>query len=255
MSETQADRRLLADLLAEAAHPGTGEHLELEELACYRDGALDAASERRVQDHLVYCRQCAGKLLDLERLAGPDPGPPRGAADFEVAAAWRELERRAGTRGGGAGGQGWRWLAAGLAVALVGLAFATWKLSGVGGGEPPGLARLPRANPTIVYYDAVTRSDPRPDGVAGVESGADFLVVFAPETLEEFEDYGVAIRGADGVEVWRGSGLRLTGHGTLRLGIPAGFLAAGEYSIRFDGLRVGRTEVLGEHSLAVRAGS
>ena len=52
----------------------TGEHPDAETLAAYHTRDLPEEDERRVQDHLLICRECAALLLDLEGLGDPDFG-------------------------------------------------------------------------------------------------------------------------------------------------------------------------------------
>jgi Putative zinc-finger len=66
-------------------------HPEPEALAAYHAGELAEPEERRLQDHLVGCPECAALLLDLDGLS--DPGFGAGslaAADQE--ALWRSLQ-------------------------------------------------------------------------------------------------------------------------------------------------------------------
>jgi hypothetical protein len=65
-------------------------HPEPEALAAYHAGELTEPEERRLQDHLMSCPECAALLLDLDGLS--DPGFGAGslsAADQE--ALWRSL--------------------------------------------------------------------------------------------------------------------------------------------------------------------
>ncbi|HEY4564786.1 MAG TPA: zf-HC2 domain-containing protein [Thermoanaerobaculia bacterium] len=66
-------------------------HPEPELLAAYHAGELTEPEERRLQDHLVGCPECAALLLDLDGLS--DPGFGAGslaAADQE--ALWQSLQ-------------------------------------------------------------------------------------------------------------------------------------------------------------------
>ncbi|HEY4596436.1 MAG TPA: zf-HC2 domain-containing protein, partial [Thermoanaerobaculia bacterium] len=75
-------RQALEEWMAETGG-GAGEHPDTEVLAAYQARELPPAEERRVQDHLALCRECALLLLDLEELDDPDFG--------------REIEVPAGT--------------------------------------------------------------------------------------------------------------------------------------------------------------
>src|SRR4029079_264538 len=70
---------------------GAMSHPEPEILAAYHAGELTADEERRLQDHLLSCRECSDLLLDLAGLA--DPGFGAGslsAADQE--ALWGRIQ-------------------------------------------------------------------------------------------------------------------------------------------------------------------
>jgi hypothetical protein len=57
--------------LAEEAQAHAGPHLEVEQLAAYHFEELPDDEAERVQDHLVMCRDCASRLLDLAAFCAP----------------------------------------------------------------------------------------------------------------------------------------------------------------------------------------
>jgi hypothetical protein len=66
-------------------------HPEPDVLAAYHAGELTEPEERRLQDHLVGCPECAALLLDLDGLA--DPGFGAGSlAPADQEALWRSLQ-------------------------------------------------------------------------------------------------------------------------------------------------------------------
>src|SRR5947209_7004686 len=93
MSEARDEIRQNLRAAATAA-AGQGPHPEPGELTAYHAGELSLEAERRLQDHLVACRECAALLLDLDRLADPGFG---AAAEREAAAerdaAWESFRR------------------------------------------------------------------------------------------------------------------------------------------------------------------
>src|SRR5215475_3253408 len=90
MSRNQELKNALAELLGARRDPGP--HPDPDELAAYHDGELSAERERRVQDHLVACHECARLLLDLNGLADPDFGAGTGVDDKE--AVWQRLREK-----------------------------------------------------------------------------------------------------------------------------------------------------------------
>ena len=258
MSDNRIDREMLASVIGEAAEPGHGGHLELDELVQYHEGRLDPEGEARVQDHLVGCRECTTTLLDLDSLSAGDSEPDRSVAELDTAAAWRDMQRRMdGNRAQSTvsgTGRGWRAMAAALAIAALGLTFATLHFRREANELlVAATAEAPRVNPTIVYLDAVTRGAQEGSGVTAVDASEDFLIIFTPATLESFEHYAVEFRNADGDEIWRQGGIRLTRHGTVRIEIPGGWLPAGELAIDFYGIDGSRLESVGGYALTVRS--
>jgi hypothetical protein len=66
-------------------------HPEPEVLAAYHAGELTEPEERRFQDHLLGCPECAALLLDLDGLS--DPGFGAGSlAPADQEALWRSLQ-------------------------------------------------------------------------------------------------------------------------------------------------------------------
>jgi anti-sigma factor RsiW len=117
-------------------------HPEPETLAAYHAGELTAEEERRLQDHLLACRECSALLLDLDGLA--DPGFGAGSLSAtDQAALWDRIQGEIGQekperppapviplRRPAIPGASPRWLqalAASLLVATVGL--STWVVS------------------------------------------------------------------------------------------------------------------------------
>ena len=70
-------------------------HPKPEMLAAYHAGELTEPEERRLQDHLVGCPECAALLLDLDGLA--DPGFGAGSlAPADQEALWKSLQAEIG---------------------------------------------------------------------------------------------------------------------------------------------------------------
>lgn len=82
--------------------PLRGEHPPDETLIAYGEGRLDAVADGRVQEHLTTCAECRALVADLCAFPALEEieGEP---SEFEVAAAWRGVERRIAEAGGGEG--------------------------------------------------------------------------------------------------------------------------------------------------------
>jgi hypothetical protein len=219
-------------------------HPEPETLAAYHAGELTAAEERRLQDHLVACRECATLLLDLDGLA--DPGFGAGflsAADQQ--ALWERIQgeikqetpekppapviplRRPARSAAPP-----RWLQA-LAASLliVTLGLSTWVVSLR--RTVNELAR-PQVNaPMADLFSGATRSEgsPRP-GVSIPANEPAFILILHPPRSRSTTRYRVEITRASGDVVWRQDGVPPDPRGSLPLRLSPHWLGPGEYRIR-----------------------
>ncbi len=185
-------------------------HPELETLAAYHAGALTEPEERRLQDHLVGCPECAALLLDLDGLGRPGFGAGSlSPADQE--ALWKSLQeeireeerppapvvplRRPSPVTP-------RWLpvlAAALLAVAIGLSVWVASLRRTVGE----LSRPQLATPIVDLYSSGSRSEGSPRSAETVPAGAPLLtVILHPENPRGTGRYRVEIaRG--GETVWR----------------------------------------------------
>lgn len=154
---------LVSSLEDEARADARSEHFESRELLDYQLGELEPAVEEGLRDHLVVCRQCSTRLLELAPLTAPESPVEDSVVDFEMAASWRELQGRIQPPQAAVFGLKPSWVAAAAAVFLLlpaGLAFDGIRLRGNLGEMAQRLAELeaPRANPAMVLVDPRLRS-------------------------------------------------------------------------------------------------
>lgn len=225
-------------------------HLEPDEMVAYRAGALTAADEKRVQDHLVACRECSRLLLDLEGLADPAFGAdePWSAADDE--AVWERV--RDGLRqerqpaapvvpfpGGPTGRRPPppRWLqalAAALLVAVLGLSFQVASLR----RTVADLSR-PQVNaPVLDLYPAGSERRGAEGGEAvEVPAGARlFTLMLNPGGRGGYPEYELEISTLRGELVRREGGLQPNEFGSFSVTLPRQTLTPGDYRLRLVGL-------------------
>ncbi len=239
-----------------------GEHPDAETLAAYHARELPAAAELRLQDHLLLCRECAGLLLDLERL--DDPG---FASEIEIPegtgeALWDGLRQEIRKEPAPAAAAvipfpGRRslapppWmsaLAAALLVAVIGL--SVWVVS-----LRRTVGELSRPEINAPVLDLVPSGVGEREGgrapAAVVPSGArSFTLILSPGRRGDFQDYEAEIaRG--GKVVWRGRGLRPNDYGSFSLTLSRQALGAGEHRLRLFGIQSDRREALGEYALRI----
>jgi len=218
-------------------------HPEPETLAAYHAGELTADEERRLQDHLMACRECSDLLLDLEGLA--DPGFGAGslsAADQE--ALWGRIqgeikkeERPAPVvplRRPVPSVASPRWLqalAAALLVATVGL--SAWVAS---------LQReLSQAqpNPSVIQLSPLTTRGGRGslgEGISAEDSRRLILVLYLPGPPARATEYRAEVVRKDGGKVLEVSGLvfkeKLDG---VTLELPRDQLGPGDFRLLLFG--------------------
>jgi hypothetical protein len=247
MDRAASDIDALAAALTEVAASHSGEHAEPDLLLDYLQGRISEESEASLQDHLISCRSCTERLLELESISSPQHAASRETPDFELFAAWKRLKDRVAS---GALGRLTRLrslqaVAAVLLLATVGLVGCVARLS--------WLASEPRLNPTILYLGESTRGDGGPN--IKLASGDEWvLLIVTPEELQTLPDYQVEVRAADGDQVWKGAGLQRSDNGTIRLGLPARLLPAGEYQVELHGLDSGQWLALGTHRFIISYG-
>ncbi|MCG8462278.1 MAG: hypothetical protein MI919_38835 [Holophagales bacterium] len=270
------DLKALTETLREAAGAAGSNHPEAEVLAAYLADELEPELENGVRTHLVACRECTARLLDLDALEAESPevvGDSGEVADLARHAAWRELEARLEAGGGeavgdgrigegetpaadravAAGGSGTTaarrpWLAVAAALSVLVLSFWVARLVVTVERLEGEVARMqePEANTLMVYLDPITRSaSVPPDTVElGPEQRHWVLVSTPPDLGAEgvFERYRLELVDADGEIRILSDALELNDHGTLRLGLGRDSIPAGDYRMRLWGMPGAQTE-------------
>lgn len=238
-----------------------GGHPDAETLAAYHARELPAAAEQRLQDHLLLCRECAGLLLDLERLDDPDFGHEIEVPEGTGKALWdglrQEIRKEPApnvvipfpSRRTLAPPPWMSALAAALLVAVVGL--SVWVVSL---RRTVGELSKPEINAPVL--DLVPRGIGEREGgpapAAVVPSGSrSFTLILSPGRRGDFQDYEAEIARAGGEVIWRGRGLRPNDYGSFSLTLSRHALGPGEHRLRLFGIRSGRREVLGEYALRI----
>ena len=242
------------DLKDALAPRGTGPHLEPEEIADYHEGRLSPGDERRVQDHLVACRECSELLLDLEGLSDPGFGAgealPEGTGERVWEGVRKEVqpanvvpfkrESRDDTP---------RWLRSLAAMLLL----STMGLSGWVASLREQVKDLsgPKANTPVV--DLYPVSSVRGEGgtVPELPEDAEWItVILRSPGLPEFEDYGVEIvRGDRGEEsvAWKKDGLKPV-YNSFSLSLPRDWIGDVHFHLVGIGPK-GERRTIGEYAL------
>jgi Putative zinc-finger len=237
-------------------------HPEPEALAAYHAGELTEPEERRLQDHLVGCPECAALLLDLDGLSDPGFGagslPP---ADQE--ALWGRIQGeirkdeapRAPApvvplrRPAGLAVQP-RWLQlAAAALLVIALGQAVWLASLQ--RRVAALSRLQLDAPTIDLYSSGSRSEgsPRP-GETVPPDAQFFILILNPENPRSTSRYRVEITRASGERVWTSEWTRPRAepdpYDPVTLPVRRSLVGPGDYRIHWreeTGQRIGDYEL------------
>ena len=258
-------RQAVEEWMAETgkAGPEDGEHPDDETLAAYHARKLSPAVEKRVQDHLLLCRECARLLLGLGELDDPDFGPGIEIPEGTGEALWDGLRQEIRKEPAPAvaavvpfpprrisGPPRWiSALAAALMVGVIGLSVWVASLR-----RTVGELSRPEVNATVL--DLVPLGIGQREGGNGaaavVPSGSRMItLILSPARRGDFQDYEAEIARAGGEVVWHGQGLRPNDYGSFSLTLPRRALGTGEHRLRLFGIRSGRREVLGEYALQI----
>jgi Putative zinc-finger len=251
------DRELRAAVEAVALGRASGSHLDPEEIAAYHAGELPPEEERRVQDHLVACRECADLLLDLEGLGDPSFGADADLPPNAAEAVWagvREQIRRdepakvlpMTTRRVNPPRM-WQALAATLLIATAGLSVYVVSLR----RTVDELSRPQLNAPVLDLYPEGRVGRGAATGAPEVPPEARlFTVILSPADRGSWADYEAEISNAEGV-VWRARGLRRNAFGSFSLTLSRRALSTGEHRIRLFGLAGEERELIGEYVLQI----
>lgn len=213
-------------------------HPDADELIAYRAGTLGKEEARSVQEHLLDCPRCIEDLLDLEAFAEAGAGhesrrdETTGAAavaDLGAAATWRAVQKvRRRPR------VPRRSIAAAMVAVTLGVGW--W------GAQQRAVVRQLRAEAArsaspvadAPIFDLSASAARGGDGGAATlvlppGAGIVTLVVHVPgaEGLEALE---AVLEAPGGERAWDGR-LRISGYGTLRLGLHRAFLQEGRYRL------------------------
>lgn len=214
-----------------SAHPDAGAFL------AYRRGELAEAEADAFEEHLAWCRDCAGIARDLpgflEGEAEAEPFAPE-----EKAADWAAIEERLG-REGSAGGPEAAYpkasasrsrlasaLAAAVALVVVGGGFWAFQAQRREADRLRPVANVPPVNLSPVGTE---RGGGGGLPTLTLERGA-YLSLGSRRDLGD-RAYRAAIVGEDGRTRWTVDGLRPTEYGSLSLLLPSGSLPPGRYRI------------------------
>jgi hypothetical protein len=258
---------------AEDAHP------EVEELVAYHDGGLDAEARERIREHLTFCRDCSGLVLDLAgfaELAPPSEEHRLSAQDVaerkaELMARIRDEERPSAkllefTRRPEPPPAERRppipvWyhgLAAALLAATIGLSLWVVRLDRqlAAGASRPSAARLNTVVKDLLPVDDSLRGSANVEAVV-VPSGNDLVLLLTFLKDVPYDDYRIVIFDeAGGRPLQTYDGLELQSEGLFTMTFPRDLSGGGKsFRLKVLGLGAGDAEPLAEYVLTIGAES
>jgi hypothetical protein len=217
--------------LAEAMEKGQTAHPSHDELLGYAAGALDAAEQDRIEDHLALCRECARTVLALTVLADGGLEEDRPPVRVLAAAALPYA------------------LAASLLLA-VGLGWRTVRL-----GEEVRQLSAPRSDVYVADLVPTGSAGPRergePEAVHPPAWASRVVLILAFGGPASHPEYAVELATADGRPLWSRRGLQPGPDGTFVLDVPRPWLSPGTYRIRLSGLRGAAAQEVARYELRI----
>lgn len=256
MTRNEQVRAAIQEFLAMTKGEG-GAHPEPDELVAYHEGRLSFEDERRVQDHLLGCRECAALLADYDGLTDPDFGSDEDIPESAVEVIWDKVRdeirksppplseqsspsnvvpfRKPEARPS----RSPRWLQPLAAMLLLStLALAAWVANLQ--DRVKGLS-VPQPNaPVLDLYPAgATRGEGGPAVPSVPPDIRLFTVILNPPGRTDFGAYEVEILDVDGDVARSERGLEPNRFGSFSLTIPRDVLGAGDFRIRLVGIGPG----------------
>lgn len=284
-----SDNETLDTALADVARWMRGpkyRHPSDDELEAYEAGELAAEDQKRVENHLVGCTECATLVLELSRLEPKELGEEDPVSEHEIEQCLRRLRSRippapplpgekallvaaggpsprelvpggAPTHGGDGGYQEvshcrmptWhKAVAASLMVAVVGLAAWVVNLR----SQPGGL----EVNSYFANLsDSARRGTAADAELVEVPAGSNSvtLVLFASKLSEgktAYDSFRIEIAGAG--RTWSRDGVIVVGFDSFTVALPKKEFPAGVYTLRILGSRGGKEELVAEYAVRLR---
>lgn len=268
MNRNEMVRVAIQEYLAMTKRQG-GAHPEPDELIAYHEGGLAFEDERRVQDHLLGCRECATLLADYGGLTDPDFGSDEDIPESAVEVIWDkvrdEIRKNPSLSEPGTPSnvvpfrkpearpsKSPRWLQP-LAAMLL---FSTLALSAWVANLQDRVKELSSPQPNAPVLDLYPAGSTRGEGGPAVQTVPQdvrlFTIILNPPGRTQFEAYEVEILDVGGDVVRSERGLEPNRFGSFSLTVPRDVLGAGDFHIRLVGIGPGGArQAIEEYALRV----
>lgn len=248
--------------MAAEAREQNQEHPSPELLVAYDAGELAEDEAAGVRRHLAVCPECARTVLDLASFPHLEPAPGVvPLSDQEEEAQWQAIRERLAAeaprtlRRSSSPSWTFQLLAAGLALACLGLGGWVWRLQGRLAEEPAAGSAASGINVFPLDLAPLDASGKRGPAATSVPAGMRSLLLrLNLADARPFDDYRVTVRkdGVAGEVVWSRDGLVRQPEGNFSVVLPCETLPGGSYRIEVEGLRAQGPERLAEYTLVLR---
>src|SRR4051812_48944015 len=222
-------------------------HPSVEDLVAYHGNELSAEEDRTIQDPLVACRECPELILALDGFADL-PAGEGGIAPAEVDSAWERVRQRLAGEGWFRGERdetSWPWhmllapqrrLVATMAIVALACLGAFLVLA----DRNPRIVDQTEVGATSWDLPPATRGPA--EKIVVSSTAGHFYLVMAPDGPQTYPEYQVELRtaGEQGKVWWHSPWHPKSDAAELFLRIPHGFLPAGKYQVKLQGLAGGR---------------
>jgi hypothetical protein len=250
MTRNEMVREAIQEYLAMTKRQGDA-HPEPDELVAYHEGGLSFEDERRVQDHLLGCRECAALLADYDGLTDPDFGSDEDIPESAVEVIWDKVREEIRKdprslsnvvpfkRPEARPSKSPRWLRPLAAMLLIStLALSAWVAN-----LRDRVKELSSPQPNAPVLDLYPAGSTRGEGGPAVQAVSPdvrfFTVILNPPGRTDFGAYEVEILDAGGAVVRSERGLEPNRFGSFSLTIPREVLGAGDFRFRLMGIGPG----------------
>ncbi|HYN21517.1 MAG TPA: zf-HC2 domain-containing protein [Thermoanaerobaculia bacterium] len=263
MTRNEQVRAAIQEFLAMTKGEG-GAHPEPDKLVAYHEGGLSFEDERRVQDHLLGCRECAALLADYDGLTDPDFGSDEDIPESAVEVIWDKVREEIKKdplslsnvvpfkRPEARPSKSPRWLQPLAAMLLI----STMALSAWVANLRDRVKELSSPQPNAPVLDLYPAGSTRGEGGPAVQAVPSdvrlFTIILNPPGRTQFEAYEVEILDVEGNVVRSERGLEPNRFGSFSLTVPRDVLGAGDFRIRLVGIGPeGARQALEEYALRI----
>lgn len=284
------DFRRYMKAISQPPDGSSGNHPGMEQLAAYMKESLGSADQDVIQRHVADCARCAETLSDLrDFFEGPRQEETELSA-FEVAHAWKSLNRRLPSGQSSSSRAMLRSslalaasvvVSVGLGVSMISIERQKGELQGLLSTRESRLRELEEENqrlqesgarfeaeisqlrspqPNALLFDLFSRAwVERSGGESAIaeitvpREARSYVLILSGEGQRRPGEYSLEITDEEGKSLWRGEGLRQDVQGNFVITLERAFLNDGQYLLVLYGKRGDQPVRLAEYPVRVKS--